>query len=132
MYVFMCLSMYIMVYVHGFKENNLKKTRMEFPKYPCDVSHCRVPFNGLGDNNASSLRELCNKRKMMHQENKKKQLSKVCTRGHWKPSEDFKLKELVGVFGPKKWNHIARKMQGRTGKQKPVTFLFSLVYSSGF
>ncbi|KAJ4902422.1 myb domain protein 110 [Raphanus sativus] len=52
----------------------------------------------------------------MHQENKRKQLSKVCTRGHWKPSEDSKLKELVGVFGPKKWNHIARKMQGRTGK----------------
>lgn len=68
----------------------------------------------------------------MHQENKKKHLSKVCTRGHWKPSEDFKLQELVTVFGPKKWNHIARKMQGRTGKQKPVTFLFSLVYSSGF
>ncbi|KAJ0230852.1 Myb domain protein 89 [Hirschfeldia incana] len=52
----------------------------------------------------------------MHQENKKKQLSKVCNRGHWKPSEDFKLKELVEAFGPKKWNHIARKMQGRTGK----------------
>ncbi|CAN7016508.1 unnamed protein product [Brassica oleracea var. botrytis] len=53
---------------------------------------------------------------MMHQENKKKHLSKVCTRGHWKPYEDFKLQELVTVFGPKKWNHIARKMQGRTGK----------------
>ncbi|KAL0898386.1 hypothetical protein Bca101_082347 [Brassica carinata] len=88
---------------------------MEFPKYPCDVSHCKVPFNELGENNALSLGELCNKRKM-HQENKKKQLPKVCTRGHWKPSEDCKLKELVEVFGPKKWNHIARKMQGRTGK----------------
>ncbi|CAH8319197.1 unnamed protein product [Eruca vesicaria subsp. sativa] len=52
----------------------------------------------------------------MHQEGKKKQLPKVCFRGHWKPSEDFKLKELVAMFGPKKWNHIARKMQGRTGK----------------
>ncbi|KFK26915.1 hypothetical protein AALP_AA8G310200 [Arabis alpina] len=56
----------------------------------------------------------------MHQESKKskkkKNLSRVCSRGHWKPSEDFKLKELVSVFGPQNWNYIAEKMQGRTGK----------------
>ncbi|ESQ47055.1 hypothetical protein EUTSA_v10028155mg [Eutrema salsugineum] len=57
----------------------------------------------------------------MHQESKNKKkkkqsFSKVCSRGHWKPSEDFKLQELVAVFGPQNWNHIAEKMQGRTGK----------------
>lgn len=97
-----------------------KKTQMDFPKYPCDVFHFRVPFNGFGENNAL-LREVCNKRKM-HQESKKNKkqkkqsLSRVCSRGHWKPSEDFKLKELVAVFGPQNWNYIAEKMQGRTGK----------------
>ncbi|CAN8273112.1 unnamed protein product [Cochlearia groenlandica] len=55
----------------------------------------------------------------MHQESKKtkkKSLSKVCCRGHWKPSEDSKLIELVSVFGPQNWNYIADKMQSRTGK----------------
>ncbi|CAH2079903.1 unnamed protein product [Thlaspi arvense] len=58
----------------------------------------------------------------MHQEiknqkrKKKQSFSRVCSRGHWKPSEDFKLQELVAVFGPQNWNYIAEKMQGRTGK----------------
>ncbi|KAE8735826.1 dof zinc finger protein DOF5.2-like [Hibiscus syriacus] len=41
---------------------------------------------------------------------------KVCSRGHWKPSEDSKLKELVALYGPQNWNLIAEKLQGRTGK----------------
>ncbi|EPS72941.1 hypothetical protein M569_01815, partial [Genlisea aurea] len=41
---------------------------------------------------------------------------KYCTRGHWKPSEDAKLRELVAVFGPQNWNLIAEKLQGRSGK----------------
>ncbi|EEF30526.1 r2r3-myb transcription factor, putative [Ricinus communis] len=43
-------------------------------------------------------------------------LSKVCARGHWKPAEDAKLKELVSLYGPQNWNLIAAKLQGRSGK----------------
>ncbi|KAK6928176.1 SANT/Myb domain [Dillenia turbinata] len=41
---------------------------------------------------------------------------KVCSRGHWRPSEDSKLKELVTLYGPQNWNLIAEKLQGRSGK----------------
>ncbi|XP_073158545.1 transcription factor MYB117-like [Henckelia pumila] len=41
---------------------------------------------------------------------------KVCCRGHWKPSEDAKLRELVAMHGPQNWNLIAQKLQGRSGK----------------
>ncbi|KFK33772.1 hypothetical protein AALP_AA5G058200 [Arabis alpina] len=47
---------------------------------------------------------------------KKKSGFRVCSRGHWKISEDSQLMELVAVYGPQNWNHIAEKMQGRTGK----------------
>ncbi|MQM02480.1 hypothetical protein Taro_035258 [Colocasia esculenta] len=40
----------------------------------------------------------------------------MCTRGHWRPSEDEKLKELVQNYGPHNWNAIAEKLQGRSGK----------------
>ncbi|KAL2228111.1 UNVERIFIED_CONTAM: Transcription factor MYB56 [Sesamum indicum] len=42
--------------------------------------------------------------------------SKVCSRGHWRPHEDAKLKELVAKFGPHNWNIIAQNLQGRSGK----------------
>ncbi|KAG8383083.1 hypothetical protein BUALT_Bualt05G0147700 [Buddleja alternifolia] len=42
--------------------------------------------------------------------------SKLCARGHWRPAEDTKLKELVAVYGPQNWNLIAEKLQGRSGK----------------
>ncbi|XP_073020708.1 uncharacterized protein [Primulina eburnea] len=42
--------------------------------------------------------------------------SKVWARGHWKPAEDTKLKELVGFYGPQNWNLIAEKLEGRSGK----------------
>ncbi|KAJ9147607.1 hypothetical protein P3X46_029745 [Hevea brasiliensis] len=42
--------------------------------------------------------------------------SKVCARGHWKPAEDTKLKELVALYGPQNWNLIAEKLKGRSGK----------------
>ncbi|XP_042467686.1 transcription factor CSA-like [Zingiber officinale] len=42
--------------------------------------------------------------------------AKVYVRGHWKPSEDAKLKELVAQFGPQNWNLIAEKLVGRSGK----------------
>ncbi|KAK0585770.1 hypothetical protein LWI29_033857 [Acer saccharum] len=42
--------------------------------------------------------------------------SKACSRGHWRPAEDSKLKELVALYGPQNWNLIADKLQGRSGK----------------
>lgn len=39
----------------------------------------------------------------------------MCTRGHWRPEEDEKLKELVARYGPQNWNSIAEKLQGRSG-----------------
>lgn len=54
-------------------------------------------------------------------ESKKKQRgSRVCSRGHWRVSEDSQLAELVSVHGPQNWNHIAEKMQGRTGKKTSI------------
>ncbi|CAL9134428.1 unnamed protein product [Musa acuminata var. zebrina] len=41
---------------------------------------------------------------------------KLCARGHWRPAEDAKLKELVSQHGPQHWNLIAEKIAGRTGK----------------
>ncbi|KAH7298946.1 hypothetical protein KP509_25G066200 [Ceratopteris richardii] len=37
-------------------------------------------------------------------------------RGHWRPAEDEKLKELVSQYGPQNWNLIAEKLEGRSGK----------------
>ncbi|KAK7380808.1 hypothetical protein VNO78_33327 [Psophocarpus tetragonolobus] len=42
--------------------------------------------------------------------------TKLCARGHWRPAEDAKLKELVAQFGPQNWNSIAEHLQGRSGK----------------
>ncbi|KAM0980439.1 hypothetical protein ACFX2I_013666 [Malus domestica] len=42
--------------------------------------------------------------------------AKSCARGHWRPAEDSKLKELVGQYGPQNWNIIAEKLDGRSGK----------------
>ncbi|KAA8542945.1 hypothetical protein F0562_024097 [Nyssa sinensis] len=40
----------------------------------------------------------------------------MCSRGHWRPAEDEKLRELVERYGPHNWNSIAEKLQGRSGK----------------
>ncbi|KAL7603439.1 hypothetical protein Lser_V15G20517 [Lactuca serriola] len=37
-------------------------------------------------------------------------------KGHWKPSEDRKLRELVALHGPKNWNMISEQLPGRSGK----------------
>ncbi|XP_068637748.1 uncharacterized protein [Aristolochia californica] len=42
--------------------------------------------------------------------------SRLCARGHWRPAEDTKLKELVSLYGPQNWNLIAEKLEGRSGK----------------
>ncbi|KAL8493489.1 hypothetical protein ACS0TY_024631 [Phlomoides rotata] len=47
---------------------------------------------------------------------KKNGHTKLCARGHWRPHEDAKLKELVAQFGPQNWNLIAEKLEGRSGK----------------
>ncbi|KAG6523897.1 hypothetical protein ZIOFF_013784 [Zingiber officinale] len=44
------------------------------------------------------------------------QQQKLCVRGHWRPAEDAKLKELVSHYGPQNWNLIAEKLEGRSGK----------------
>lgn len=41
---------------------------------------------------------------------------KLCTRGHWRPTEDARLIELVAQFGPQNWNLIAEKLEARSGK----------------
>nr|AXY87632.1 transcription factor MYB35-like protein [Cymbidium sinense] len=42
--------------------------------------------------------------------------SKLCARGHWRPAEDAKLRELVAQYGPQNWNLIAENLEGRSGK----------------
>ncbi|KAL5676707.1 hypothetical protein ACJX0J_012838, partial [Zea mays] len=39
-----------------------------------------------------------------------------CRRGHWRPGEDEKLKQLVNKYGAQKWKSIAEKLEGRSGK----------------
>ncbi|KAM7268927.1 hypothetical protein ACFE04_011093 [Oxalis oulophora] len=56
-----------------------------------------------------------NLNEMMNNENGEQQ-GKVYARGHWRPAEDSKLKELVAIYGPQNWNLIAEKLQGRSGK----------------
>uniref|UniRef100_A0A9I9D1H7 Uncharacterized protein n=1 Tax=Cucumis melo TaxID=3656 RepID=A0A9I9D1H7_CUCME len=41
--------------------------------------------------------------------------AKSCPRGHWRPAEDEKLRQLVQQHGPQNWNFIAEKLQGRSG-----------------
>ncbi|PPD96266.1 hypothetical protein GOBAR_DD06719 [Gossypium barbadense] len=45
--------------------------------------------------------------------------SKLCARGHWRPAEDTKLKELVALYGPQNWNLIAEKLEGRSARLFP-------------
>ncbi|XP_019186374.1 PREDICTED: transcription factor MYB44-like [Ipomoea nil] len=42
--------------------------------------------------------------------------SRFIPRGHWKPDEDAKLKELVALHGAHNWNFIAHNLPGRSGK----------------
>ncbi|KAG7029955.1 Transcription factor MYB-like protein, partial [Cucurbita argyrosperma subsp. argyrosperma] len=50
----------------------------------------------------------------------------LCGRGHWRPAEDTKLKELVALHGPHNWNLIAHKLQGRSGKSCRLRWLNQL------
>ncbi|KAK4490170.1 hypothetical protein RD792_000827 [Penstemon davidsonii] len=42
--------------------------------------------------------------------------SSSCPRGHWRPAEDEKLRQLVEKYGPQNWNSIAENLKGRSGK----------------
>lgn len=44
-----------------------------------------------------------------------KSSSSSCPRGHWRPAEDEKLRQLVEQYGAQNWNSIAEKLQGRSG-----------------
>ncbi|WZZ74310.1 hypothetical protein YC2023_085680 [Brassica napus] len=39
---------------------------------------------------------------------------------------ESQLMELVAVYGPQTWNHIAEKMQGRTGKSRRLRWFNQL------
>lgn len=41
--------------------------------------------------------------------------AKTCPRGHWRPAEDERLRQLVEQYGAQNWNSIAEKLQGRSG-----------------
>lgn len=41
--------------------------------------------------------------------------SPACPRGHWRPAEDDKLRQLVEQYGAQNWNYIAEKLRGRSG-----------------
>ena len=41
--------------------------------------------------------------------------AKSYPRGHWRPAEDEKLRQLVKQYGAQNWNSIAEKLQGRSG-----------------
>lgn len=52
--------------------------------------------------------------------------SRLCARGHWRPAEDTKLRELVALYGPQNWNLIAEKLEGRSGKTPTILLPFLL------
>ncbi|XP_066327058.1 transcription factor CSA-like [Miscanthus floridulus] len=60
---------------------------------------------GCGGGNAADL-----------QESSSSGQSRLAARGHWRPAEDAKLRELVALYGPQNWNLIAEKLDGRSGK----------------
>ncbi|XP_028073425.1 transcription factor MYB105-like [Camellia sinensis] len=82
--------------------------------------------DGFGENNETiDLNESLNEEEMIKdgingesvgKERENGGQSKLCGRGHWRPAEDTKLKELVAVYGPQNWNVIAEKLEGRSGK----------------
>ncbi|KAF8408117.1 hypothetical protein HHK36_007259 [Tetracentron sinense] len=81
--------------------------------------------DGFGENNAA-MEDLNNNTINFNEENPNENSvsgkeidsgqSKLCARGHWRPAEDTKLKELVAIYGPQNWNLIAEKLEGRSGK----------------
>lgn len=48
------------------------------------------------------------------------------SRGHWRPGEDDKLRQLVDKYGPQNWNSIAENLKGRSGTYVVAWFFFFL------
>ena len=55
--------------------------------------------------------------------------TKTCPRGHWRPGEDEKLRQLVEQYGPQNWNSIAKKLQGRSGNSIAIHELKSVCHN---
>ncbi|CAI8617487.1 unnamed protein product [Vicia faba] len=75
--------------------------------------------NGNGSDSGDGVEENSDKINLNEEHNPNENNSghsKLCARGHWRPAEDCKLKELVALYGPQNWNLIAEKLQGRSGK----------------
>ena len=139
-------------------DDNPVKGHMGFSyimKCPCDLegdgqnsevadhfSKGSESIDGFGENNAAVSMEDMRRRMICMSEDdnpsdgflngKDVGQSKVCARGHWKPAEDSKLKELVALYGPQNWNLIAEKLQGRTGKIVKRNTLQSLFFCTFF
>ncbi|KAK4741030.1 hypothetical protein SAY87_024618 [Trapa incisa] len=45
-----------------------------------------------------------------------KAVGSFCPRGHWRPAEDDRLRQLVEEYGAQNWKSIAEKLHGRSGK----------------
>lgn len=100
------------------------------------AASCKTPLTNLSlarnhpHNKAASVlesedeheKEKCENEKSLRMRGKSGISTKVCSRGHWRPTEDAKLKELVAQFGPQNWNLIAHHLLGRSG----TFFYFSL------
>ncbi|XP_077245958.1 uncharacterized protein LOC143885774 [Tasmannia lanceolata] len=81
--------------------------------------------NEMADGKGSDLSDGCEENNAMEENNPNEEnpnenfvggQSKLCSRGHWRPAEDTKLKELVALYGPQNWNLIAEKLGWRSGK----------------
>ncbi|XP_042054098.1 transcription factor MYB105-like isoform X2 [Salvia splendens] len=76
-----------------------------------------LPFSEEANNEAIDLNASLNEEDDVHGSGSKEMgQSKLCARGHWRPAEDAKLKDLVALYGPQNWNLIAEKLDGRSGK----------------
>lgn len=54
----------------------------------------------------------------------------TCPRGHWRPAEDEKLRQLVEQYGAQNWNSIAEKLQGRSGTNFDYLDSFSFNFTN--
>ncbi|KAL5982689.1 hypothetical protein ACLOJK_016765 [Asimina triloba] len=89
---------------------HLISLHFSFPPYLIPSSEISIHLS------AASLQPLSPTEENKQMEKPEADDSKNCPRGHWRPAEDEKLRELVEQYGPQNWNSIAEKLQGRSGK----------------
>ncbi|KAF3776564.1 hypothetical protein EJ110_NYTH47030 [Nymphaea thermarum] len=63
----------------------------------------------------SDLELLCNDTPILRASTTNVHEAKSQPRGHWRPGEDEKLRQLVEQYSPQNWNVIAEKLEGRSG-----------------